>query len=361
MVGRRWLVAALLALVVLPAARAYMVSGIPSCRRGPRSAPTRKCALWMAARQKQRRRQNVEGEFYVCEGCIDCGSCRWLAPETFSLLGTKSVVSRQPESEEDMTRAVQAMATCPTGSIRTETPLPLAKQVTQRGVMREIDPLRIPGVYQLGYHQFNSMGAAPFFITRTGGNVMVDVPRYSRLLAEALEALGGVDYLVLTNKNGAAQHDRWKAHFPDCVRVLHRHDMRDDTTDVEQILDGLGPWELEDAKDADLRILHTPGYTFGSLSIWHRSGSGHGVVFPGGNIKVNARSGTALAFSALTTGDLTPQVRSLRRLADPETCGDWVWLLPPRGPPKCYDSPELARKEINAAATSLEEDGRTLY
>src|SRR6185295_12180547 len=63
--------------------------------------------------------QNVEGDFYVNDSCIDCDACRQIAPETFRDHGDQSSVGHQPESQEAINRAMMALVACPTASIGT--------------------------------------------------------------------------------------------------------------------------------------------------------------------------------------------------------------------------------------------------
>jgi len=150
--------------------------------------------------------------------------------------------------------------------------------------------------------------ASPFLVVRPGGNIMVGVPSFDPGLADGIAALGGVDYLIMTDKTmtgedmsysseevptarGAPRprlgHHQWKAAFPGLSRVMHRHDLMRGATlgAVEQVLDGAGPWDLEGgppegASEAsavanttlpDVRIVHTPGVTYGTLCVWCRS------------------------------------------------------------------------------------------
>ena len=41
--------------------------------------------------------ENVDGEFFVDSTCIDCDTCRQLAPAVFRETGEYSAVYRQPE------------------------------------------------------------------------------------------------------------------------------------------------------------------------------------------------------------------------------------------------------------------------
>jgi len=62
---------------------------------------------------------NVTGKFYVDNSCIDCDLCRETAAATFRRDEYEgvSIVYRQPATEEELERALQAMDGCPTGSI----------------------------------------------------------------------------------------------------------------------------------------------------------------------------------------------------------------------------------------------------
>ena len=50
------------------------------------------------ARVDLRHPANAAGDWFVDERCIDCGTCRELAPVLFADIGPQSVVSRQPAS-----------------------------------------------------------------------------------------------------------------------------------------------------------------------------------------------------------------------------------------------------------------------
>ena len=43
----------------------------------------------------------------------------------------------------------------------------------------QIDPQNIPGVMHAGFHSTGSFGATPYFIKRSAGNIMIDLPRYN--------------------------------------------------------------------------------------------------------------------------------------------------------------------------------------
>ena len=154
-------------------------------------------ALSMSA--KARRAANVPGNLFVDESCIDCDTCRWMAPNTYGRAGAKSFVHRQPQDEmEERAAAYAAVVACPTGSIRLESPDPAMKTAVQSFPL----PIHssIPRVFHLGFHCAASFGATPYLLcTPEGVNVMIDAPRFTTRLAKQLDALGGLHILLLTH------------------------------------------------------------------------------------------------------------------------------------------------------------------
>jgi len=302
--------------------------------------PARSVLSMAIAPFKKARRQNVPGNLYVDESCIDCDVCRWMSPSTFSRIGIKSAVYAQPEGESQKLQAYAAMVACPVGSIRTHAPDPLIKAAFE-AFPAEIDPERMPGVQHLGFHSAESFGATPYFLQRpnnavggAAGNVMIDTPRFNSRLADALEAAGGVQMLVLTHKDDVADHDKWKARFPQMQRVIHRTDMTADTAGCEVQLEGLGPWDPA----PDLRILHTPGHTAGSVcALYNPNGSGsaasgplgEAALFSGDHLAYSAGRKALTGFRRFNKGNVEVQADSIRMLADEDV--QFCWLLPGHG------------------------------
>ena len=134
---------------------------------------------------------NADGEFFVDDGCIDCGACRWIAPATFGEHRGLSRVRRQPASADEQARALKALIACPVAAIgraSRQDPPP------DPGIF----PDRIAGdVYYCGYHSPASYGAASWLIVRPQGNVLIDSPRFARPLAERDPALLDDDLLLI--------------------------------------------------------------------------------------------------------------------------------------------------------------------
>src|SRR4051794_6482597 len=87
-------------------------------------------ARWiMSGMSRNRLTQNVPGEFFVDSSCINCDTCRQLAPKNFADSGSHSYVKAQPDDAGSKRHSMQALLACPTGSIRTEHALPEIKEV----------------------------------------------------------------------------------------------------------------------------------------------------------------------------------------------------------------------------------------
>lgn len=63
--------------------------------------------------------ENAPGKYYVDSSCIDCDQCRVVAPQLFTRHEDSglSIVTRQPETAEEIALAEEAMASCATSSI----------------------------------------------------------------------------------------------------------------------------------------------------------------------------------------------------------------------------------------------------
>ena len=206
----------------------------------------------------KRRSENVDGAFYVDDTCIDCDTCRWLAPNTFGRSGEQSAVYRQPESQEDALQAFQAMMACPTTSIGHQGASSLIVQA------RDMFPVQIAEhVFYCGFHSARSFGAASYLIQHPDGNILIDSPRFNGPLVKGIERLGGIKYLFLTHKDDVADHKHFAEIF-NCERIMHKDDIDDSTRDIEIQIEGTDPYSVYD----DIQVIPTPGHTKGH-SILH--------------------------------------------------------------------------------------------
>ncbi len=251
------------------------------------------------ARPDLRHPANADGAWFVDERCIDCGTCRDLAPDVFVDIGDRSVVASQPSPSEEGQAWLAAQA-CPTQSIGT----------TDRSRPRPgpLYPHELaPGLFDLGYCSPDSFGASSYLLVREGGaeSCMVDSPRYAEGLARRIEALGGVAHVLLTHRDDVADADRWAERFG--ARVWIHADDRSAAKYATDHFEGEGEVEVVPGVVA----VPVPGHTKGS------------VVFVADDRHL--LTGDSLAWSH-ATDDLTAfrracwyswevQTESLRRLA----------------------------------------------
>lgn len=200
---------------------------------------------------------NADGLFFVDSTCIDCGTCRWVAPASFDAAGDKSRVHAQPRDDAQARAAGMALLACPVAAIGTD-------GKTDLKPARAAFPQQIGDgpVYYLGYHSRKSFGAASYLIRREQGNILVDSPRFAGPVVRALEDLGGVQTMFLTHMDDVADHRRFAGHFG-CQRIIHKADVRRRTAVVERQIEGFDPVALAD----DLTIVPTPGHTEGSMCL----------------------------------------------------------------------------------------------
>lgn len=265
------------------------------------------------AHPSKRREENAPGLFYVDSTCIDCDTCRWLAPETFHASGDQSAVHSQPITPETRRLAALALVACPTASIGTTTPL------AELPAIRREFPVPIEdNVFYCGYHSEKSFGAASYLIVRPEGNVLIDSPRLSSTLFDRLAELGGVKTLFLTHSDDVAEHAALRERFG-CERVLHAGDAQGGLRDIERLLRGTEPIAL----DTDLLAIPVPGHTRGSCCLLYR---GH-YLFTGDHLAYSARRGHLYAFRDACWYSWEQQVKSMQALAAQE----FAWVLPGHG------------------------------
>ena len=154
------------------------------------------------ARAEQVHPDSVDGPWFVDTRCIACDSARhWATDMTGTDPEGRSFIFRQPGSRREEAAMWRAAAACPT------------KSIGNRQQLREpqgIFPYQLTdGVYALGNNAMASFAAHSFLVTRPEGNLMIDSPRFSRPLAEAVDELGGVAHVLLTHRDDVADAEGW--------------------------------------------------------------------------------------------------------------------------------------------------------
>lgn len=261
----------------------------------------------------QRRSENIAGNFYVDQTCINCDTCRWMAPETFCEIADQSAVYHQPGSEAEHLRAMQALLACPTASIGT-----MEKPVDIKNVQQSFPILISSPVHHCGYHAESSYGAASYLIQRPSGNVLIDSPRFVPPLVKRLEAMGGIRYLYLTHRDDVADHQKFQQHFG-CDRILHQADINRDTQMVEIQLSGTEPVELA----PDLLIIPVPGHTRGhTVLLYDRQ-----FLFTGDHLAWSDELQQLYAFREVCWYSWPELIQSMQKLTE----YSFEWVLPGHG------------------------------
>ncbi|PXF42311.1 hypothetical protein BWQ96_07946 [Gracilariopsis chorda] len=265
--------------------------------------------------RRERRSENVPGNVFVDSSCIDCDICRWVAPETFGRFNAKSAVHTQPESEHDKLKALQAMVSCPTGSIRTATPEPLAKQAASSFPIpaRDRSQQEVPDIYFNGYSSENTFGASSWLALSKHAAVIFDCPRYSENLAKNIEKLVGDRklYLVLSHRDDVYGHAKWAERL-DCSRIIHAAECNSSqrTNECEiKLRDSQFPYNLDD----DFVIFHVPGHSKGSICLLHKSSRS---LFSGDHIAFSSKVNELMAFRRYNSYSWDAQIESIAMLAD---------------------------------------------
>ncbi|EQA43782.1 4Fe-4S single cluster domain protein [Leptospira broomii serovar Hurstbridge str. 5399] len=261
----------------------------------------------------KRRSENVSGNFYVDSSCIDCETCRILAPEVFSESGGASYVQKQPSNETESLEALRALLSCPTASIGTQDRADLQK------AKQSFPSLIQENVYHCGYHSRASFGAFSYLIVRDSGNVLIDSPRFVPSLAEKIRSLGGVRYHYLTHRDDIADHAKFREEFH-CDRIIHEEDA-DAVGQPEIILKGKENYRL----DEDLLIIPTPGHTRGHSVLLYADQ----FLFTGDHLAFDPERERLIAFRNACWYSWPEQKKSMQSLTNIE----FEWVLPGHGHP----------------------------
>lgn len=253
---------------------------------------------------------NVAGDFFVDNTCIDCDMCRQIAPSVFQEASDHSFVYHQPGSDREQLRATMALVACPTGSIGT-----MSK--TDLGAALAAFPEKVDdNVYFCGFASENSYGAASYLIQRPEGNVLVDSPRAATQLVKKIEELGGVAMMFMTHRDDVADHEKLHGHFG-CRRIIHRADARGIA--VEHFLEGDEPVKL----DSQLTAIPVPGHTRGSVVLSYKGK----YLFTGDHLAWSEERGGLIAFRRVAWYSWRHQTESMKRLLD----FNFEWVLPGHG------------------------------
>jgi glyoxylase-like metal-dependent hydrolase (beta-lactamase superfamily II)/ferredoxin len=263
---------------------------------------------------RRRLPQNVPGDFFVDDTCIDCDTCRRIAPATFRDHGGRSSVYRQPTSAADRAHALKALVACPTASIGTSADDDVTDAIAGY-------PERLADeVHFCGFTSEQSFGGWSYLIVRAperGGNVLIDSPRFTQPLVRRLHELGGVALMLLTHRDDVADHAKFAREFG-CARLMHAADGAR-RLGVERVIDGLDVIAVGE----DLRAIPTPGHTRGHTVFLYRDR----FLFTGDHVAWSPERRTLVAYPDVCWYSWPEQIASMRRLL----LHRFEWVLPGHG------------------------------
>ena len=273
--------------------------------------------------------ENVPGDFFVDNTCINCDTCRQLAPEVFADTGDHSYVQLQPGSQDQARAALRALLACPTGSIGTAHP-------NRSGEVKADFPLRLDdGVWYMGFTSENSFGGSSYLLETAEGNWLIDSPRYNTHLVKRLDELGGIRHIFLTHRDDVADAARYAKRFG-AERVIHRLELPAQP-DAERVIDGFDPVELT----PKLLAIPTPGHTRGHCALLY----GKRYLFPGDHLWWSRPRNGLYASRRVCWYSWPQQVESVRKLLDYR----FEWVLPGHG------------QRVNLPAAEMRQELRRLY
>jgi glyoxylase-like metal-dependent hydrolase (beta-lactamase superfamily II)/ferredoxin len=255
--------------------------------------------------------ENVPGGFFVDTTCIDCDTCRQLAPRTFGETGEFSFVQLQPGGGEETRAALRAVVACPTGSIGAP---------DKRGIAEaagDFPLLLANGVYYCGFNSRKSFGGNSYFLRHPNGNWLIDSPRFVERLVRRFEDLGGIRHIFLTHRDDVADADKYAARFG-AERIIHRLELSSQP-DAERVLEGREPMRLT----PDFLAIPTPGHTRGHCALLYRNE----FLFSGDHIWWSRNRGRLTASRDVCWYSWPEQVESVKLLQN----YSFEWVLPGHG------------------------------
>ena len=279
----------------------------------------------MASPQK-RLSNNVPGDFYVDSTCINCDTCRQLAPHTFGDDGEYSFVEHQPDNEKEERAALYALLACPTSSIGA------VGNHKAREAMEDF-PLPIADeVFLLGFNAENSFGANSYFIRHPEGNWMIDSPRFTPFLVKKLTALGGVRYHFFSHSDDVADGAKFAKAFGS-RRIIHQGDQKG-MRDAEILLEGREPVPF----DKDFLVIPTPGHTRGHSVLLYKNK----FLFTGDHLWLSRRTGHLGASRQYNWHSWSQQIESMKKLEN----FSFEWVLPGHGR-QAHLAPAQMKRELH--------------
>ncbi|HEY5037867.1 MAG TPA: MBL fold metallo-hydrolase [bacterium] len=287
--------------------------------------------LYMADLNK-RVSENIAGEFFVDSTCINCDTCRQLAPTVFEDGGETSFVRTQPKTPEETREATRALLACPTGSIGTIHPNESSK-------IQEDFPIPIEdSVFYCGYNSPKSFGGNSYFVKHSEGNWLIDSPKYLPYLVRFFEKAGGIAYIFLTHSDDVAEASKYAERFK-ARRIIHEQD-QGAQPGVEVLIKGFDIVEPGE----NFKIIPTPGHTEGHCVLLYRDK----FLFTGDHLWWRRKRKQLGASQGVAWYSWRKQTESMEKLLR----FDFEWVLPGHGQ-RVNLPPFEMRKELDALVNRM--------
>lgn len=254
---------------------------------------------------------NIDGEFFVDSTCINCDTCRQLAPKSFKDTGEYSSVYAQPKNKDEVRKAIRALLACPTGSIGT------VNKNNAKETMEDFPLLLEDNVYYTGFNSPKSYGGNSYFIKHERGNWLIDSPKYLPQLVKKFKDFGGIKYIFLTHSDDVAEASKYAKEFSS-IRFIHREELKAQP-DAEKVLDGYETIELF----SDFLVIPTPGHTKGHCVLLYKNK----FLFTGDHMRWSRDYKKLHASKSVCWYSWEEQVKSIERLQ----AFDFEWVLPGHG------------------------------
>ena len=273
--------------------------------------------------------ENASGPFFVDSTCIDCDTCRQLAPATFADAGEHSFVRVQPSSDAERRAALRALVSCPTASIGT------SEKDGTAAVLADFPLCLDAGVFYCGFNSHKSFGGNSYFIAHPSGNWLIDSPRYVESLARRIEQRGGIRNIFLTHRDDVADAAKWAARFGG-TRFIHRLELAAQP-DAERVLEGRRPAALAEG----FLAIPTPGHTRGHVVLLYANR----YLFTGDHLAWDRASYRLTASRDYCWYSWRDQVESLIKLRE----YSFEWVLPGHGQRVHLPAGEMRRQMTELA------------
>lgn len=251
----------------------------------------------------------VDGDFFVDTTCINCDTCRQLAPSVFADQGDFSYVKKQPVENPEIQAANRALLCCPTGSIGS------TKSRSSKDSMNDFPLLLEENLFYCGFNSRKSYGANSYFLKHEKGNWLIDSPRYVPHLVKAFAAMGGIKYIFLTHRDDVADCDRYAKEFG-AKRIIHQDDL-DAAPEAELVI------QEETSFLPGFKLIPVPGHTKGHMVLLVEDR----YLFTGDHLAYDPDSKELIAFRNACWYSWKEQRISMQKLIDL----NFEWVLAGHG------------------------------